>query len=243
MFHKYVKTKKWDGRSFRRLVLPEDMKDLLKGLFKAKSEDLAIDIVKGNAGGMIIMASGPAGIGKTATAISYSEISKKPLYIMDIAELGTDPNNIEEKLQKVFIRVQRWGAIMLLDEVDIFFAKRDTNLQRSAVVGIFLRTLDQFSGILFLTTNRPEVIDDAFRSRITVHLKYPALDEAARTKIWKYFIKDMGINISDIENLSDISDIELNGREIRNKARVVKVIHDGNLITIADMITLINLTQ
>lgn len=41
---------------------------------------------------------------------------------------------------------------------------------------VFLRTLEYYAGILFLTTNRVALFDDAFKSRIHMSLYYPALD-------------------------------------------------------------------
>jgi hypothetical protein len=42
---------------------------------------------------------------------------------------------------------------------------------------VFLRVLEYYNGILFLTTNRVGTIDEAFKSRIHVSLYYPPLDE------------------------------------------------------------------
>lgn len=50
---------------------------------------------------------------------------------------------------------------------------------------VFLRILEYYSGILFLTTNRVGAIDDAFRSRLHLTLYYPKLTEKQTTEIWK----------------------------------------------------------
>lgn len=50
---------------------------------------------------------------------------------------------------------------------------------------VFLRILEYYSGILFLTTNRVGAIDDAFRSRLHLTLYYPKLTEKQTVKIWK----------------------------------------------------------
>lgn len=49
-----------------------------------------------------------------------------------------------------------WGAVLLLDEADVYLERRSINdLMRNSLVSIFLRLLEYFQGILFLTTNRP----------------------------------------------------------------------------------------
>lgn len=59
---------------------------------------------------------------------------------------------------------------------------------------VFLRTLEYYSGILFLTTNRVGVIDEAFASRIHVPLYYPPLDEESTEKIWENSLRKIKKN-------------------------------------------------
>lgn len=50
---------------------------------------------------------------------------------------------------------------------------------------MFLRNLEYFQGVLFLTTNRRQDFDDAFRSRIHVTISYPQLSNRSQSLIWK----------------------------------------------------------
>lgn len=54
---------------------------------------------------------------------------------------------------------------------------------------VFLRQLEYYSGILFLTTNIVGVIDEAFKSRIHVALEYPAVDEESTLEIWSKMLQ------------------------------------------------------
>lgn len=56
---------------------------------------------------------------------------------------------------------------------------------------VFLRTLEYYSGILFLTTNRLGTIDEAFHSRIKIAIYYPRLDETSTIKIWQTCLERM----------------------------------------------------
>jgi len=59
--------------------------------------------------------------------------------------------------------------VLLLDEADIFMEQRsESDIKRNAMVGIFIRLLEYYQGILFLTTNRSGGLDQAFASRISV---------------------------------------------------------------------------
>lgn len=91
----------------------------------------------------------------------------------------------------------------------------------------FLRRMEYFSGLLFLTTNRVGQIDDAFMSRIHVAIGYEGLTPEARRKIWSGFFKKLkkekgdkvyiGKNAQEyVLDSKEVRKIDLNGREIRN---------------------------
>lgn len=78
----------------------------------------------------------------------------------------------------------------MLDEADVFLAKRNkTDLRRNAVTSVFLRSLEYYAGILFLTTNRVGSIDPAFKSRIHMSLFYPKFDLEATLKLYSTYIE------------------------------------------------------
>ena len=57
------------------------------------------------------------------------------------------------------------------------------------MVSVFLRELEYYQGIMFLTTNRVKEIDDAIASRIHLPLKYKSLGLDARIGIWESFLR------------------------------------------------------
>lgn len=63
------------------------------------------------------------------------------------------------------------------------------NMHQNAMVSVFLRQLEYYSGILFLTTNIVGVIDEAFKSRIHIALEYPAMNEESTIKIWRNLLQ------------------------------------------------------
>ncbi len=218
----------WDENALDSLVLTPELENILRKIFDAPSDQLFGDIVSGKAGGMIVLAEGGPGVGKTMTAETFSEHTKRPLYVLEMAELGTSLATVEDSLRKIFRRAARWNAVLLFDEADVFMAKRDDNLERSAIVGVFLRLMDYYKGMLFLTSNRSDVIDPAFKSRITLSLKYPPLDAGRRRTIWGTMLKAAGVTLEG--DLNGIPDINLNGRQIRNMVRLLRVLH-GTTVT------------
>lgn len=214
----------FDEGAIDRLHLPAHMINILSTVFTAPSETIFGDVIAGKHGGLVMLASGRPGVGKTLTAEVYSEVTNRPLYVMELGELGTTADQVEEMLNRVFTRIARWNAVLQFDECEIFLAERGNDLERSAIVGIFLRLLDYYRGILFLTTNRPEVIDEAIRSRVTIQLEYPDLDRTTRISIWQTMFKVAELNVDD-EVYERISAFELNGRQIRNVVRLAKIVY------------------
>jgi hypothetical protein len=146
------------------------------------------------------------------------------------ADIGTDPGPVEEKLLYWFELAKAWGAILLIDEADVFLERRSTmDLVRNNLVAIFLRTLEYYQGILFLTTNRVGTFDEAFLSRIDVPVYFPALTPESRVGLWSTFIRKLekerqneirvGTDVKYyIKQDQDLLGLQWNGREIRSGA-------------------------
>jgi SpoVK/Ycf46/Vps4 family AAA+-type ATPase len=140
-----------------------------------------------------------------------------PLYMMGASDLGTSSGEVEESLSTILEMVAKWNAVLLLDECDVFLEARNANdLERNKLVSIFLRTLEYYEGILFLTTNRVDNMDSAFQSRIHISMEYPPLDAKSRHHVWSNFLsRGIDHELTD-EHLEELAEIDLNGRQIKN---------------------------
>lgn len=214
----------WDKDAFDSLVLPGNQKSIVKALVESHSFHAAQnidDVIQGKGKGLVAVLHGPPGTGKTLTAEGIAELLRRPLYMVSAGELGTDSRSLEGELNKILDIAHSWGAVLLLDEADIFLEKRTIHdIHRNALVSIFLRLLEYFQGILFLTTNRVETFDDAFQSRIHVALRYGDLTSKAKRSIWKMFLERVraleGVDTADFtENDYDVlARHTLNGRQV-----------------------------
>lgn len=220
-----VRDIEWNEKAFESLVLPESQKSIVKALVESHTFHAAQnieDVIQGKGKGLVAVLHGPPGTGKTLTAEGIAELLKRPLYMVSAGELGTDPRTLEAELNKLLDLSHSWGAVLLLDEADVFLEKRTIqDIHRNALVSIFLRLLEYFQGILFLTTNRVETFDDAFQSRIHVALRYGELTTKAKKTVWKMFIdrvraKD-GLEVADFKDadLDNLARNNLNGRQVR----------------------------
>ncbi|XXG93940.1 hypothetical protein Hte_000190 [Hypoxylon texense] len=234
-----------DDAGWKDLVLPPGHKDIVLAMVKNHTASTSVlkegvrqtsevDLVKGKGKGCIILIHGAPGVGKTSTAECVAAYTKRPLFPITCGDIGYQPDVVEKNLDRLFYLAHRWGCVLLLDEADVFLAKRSKeDIKRNGLVSIFLRTLEYYSGILFLTTNRVGMIDDAFRSRLHLTLYYPKLDRAQSRKIWKVNLRRLRelnaergslgrpkvrIDKEKILAYADLNFEELrwNGRQIRN---------------------------
>ncbi|KAH7125899.1 hypothetical protein EDB81DRAFT_810137 [Dactylonectria macrodidyma] len=223
----------WDQKAFHSLVLPEDTKDVIRALVTHRiSRSFSTDIIRGKGSGLMLLFHGPPGTGKTLTAESVAEHAKKPLYRVTCGDIGTKPEAVERYLSEVLRLAKLWDCVVLLDEAEVFLQERSlTDLDRNALVSVFLRVLEYHDGILILTSNRVGTLDEGFRSRIQLALEYPKLDGDSRRRVWHNFIERLEsdptvaaeVDLSDLRrNLSTLSKYELNGREIRNAINVAR---------------------
>lgn len=204
-----------------KLVLPEEQTDLID-ILTAEMDVLMDDIVAGKSGGTTVLCAGPAGVGKTLTAEVYAEIIGRPLYRVHSGQLGLNVAAMETALKDVLTRAQRWGAVMLIDEADVYIKRREDDMTMNAVVGVFLRVLEYFNGLLFLTTNRVDDIDEAIVSRCIALIKFNPPDAEARRKIWRVMTEQFGLAVETplIEQLTELFP-SATGRDIKGLAKLV----------------------
>jgi SpoVK/Ycf46/Vps4 family AAA+-type ATPase len=224
---KHIRDIQWNKEAFNlRLVLKEEKKELIRALISVhigQKNALKTDFMDGKGDGLIILLHGGPGTGKTLTAESVAELAERLLYRVTCGDIGTDPESVEKYLESVLFIGSTWGCVILLDEADVFLEERTKqDMQRNALVSVFLRVLEYYDGILILTTNRIGTFDEAFKSRVQLALHYPPLNDRAREEIWHNFMRSLFAEGEDVdfeelnEKLYVLAKHKLNGRQIRN---------------------------
>lgn len=238
------------SEGFEALILPSGVARLVEGLVQTHSPEHKplvdgtepqgdhvgqghqVDLVRGKGKGLVILLHGAPGVGKTSTAECVADYTHKPLFSITCGDIGETAKEVEHNLEQNFSLAHRWGCVLLLDEADVFLQARDKeDMRRNSVVSVFLRVLEYYPGILFLTTNKVGHFDEAFKSRIHVSLYYPPLDKQSTMKIWKMNLKRLIDNKKDLEvdckaikdyakqhyeALSKMNRATWNGRQIKN---------------------------
>ncbi|KAI9189812.1 hypothetical protein H9P43_001245 [Blastocladiella emersonii ATCC 22665] len=227
----------FDDTVYDQLVLAPRTKAMIRGLVESHIEGgLVGDVIKGKGQGLVFLLCGKPGLGKTLSAEAIAEQLRRPLYSVGVGELGVTPTELEANLQAALDVAESWNAVLLLDEADVICQQRNSSdLLRNAMVAIFLRLLEYYSGIMMLTTNRVSEFDQAFHSRISLSLRYPDLDEVARRTIWTQVLDRMHHGKDGTESawseridLDSLVPLPLNGRRIKGILRTAQALalHD-----------------
>lgn len=202
-----------------KLILPESHKALIDLLMTSTKEDIA-DIIDGKKGGSFIMATGEPGTGKTLTSEVCSETIGKSLYKVQCSQLGLSVTEIEKNLTTVLNRATRWGSILLMDEADVYVRRRGSDIEQNAIVGVFLRNLEYYNGILFMTSNL-DAIDDAILSRATAHVIYKKPSSSDIEAIYNIQSELLNTKLST-EQLTILKSLEIVGRDVKAVLKLSK---------------------
>lgn len=181
----------------------------------------ASDFIAGKGEGKIFLLYGGPGTGKTLTVECVANDTCRPLLRLTAQDVGIF-SDVEARIRKWFTLAAKWDAILLIDEADLFLEQRkEGDLQRNSLSTVFLRTMEYYKGVLFLTTNRPGHIDDSFISRITCPIAYPTLSPETKGKIVQKFVdkfEETGNIVIEpaASRYLTMNCRELNGRQLRN---------------------------
>jgi ATPase family associated with various cellular activities (AAA) len=131
----FVQPVLFNEHAFQSLLLPQRRKDLVHALVTNHGSDEFDDLIKGKGKGLVFVLYGEPGVGKTFTAESIADDVKRPLYVLNTGELGVTPHTVESNLTTALKLATRWGAIVLIDEADVFLEQRTIHdLNRNCLV-------------------------------------------------------------------------------------------------------------
>ncbi len=224
-----------------------------KGQQLRKSWNSALPSAWGSPTGSTVLLYGPPGTGKTLTAQYLASEMKRPLIKIDAAKVlscwvGESEQNVRRIFDDYLMLQKELGnsPVLLLNEADQLLGSRDAG--KSAVdrmnnnmQNLFLEGLERFSGILVATTNRRDLLDEAFSRRFTYKLELPPPARNHRIALWQSHLP-MNRLADDID-ISKLADIGLTGGEIRLVVeRAVRMQAYRGLSSI-DSLTLMNIAK
>lgn len=133
------------SKAIDNLVMSKARKDMIKALLHNYSTasgssgpapaTWSADLIEGKGDGRIFLLHGPPGVGKTYTAECIAEYTGRALISLTCGDIGTEESGVEEHLSEWFSLGEKWGAVMLIDEADIYLESRKPgDLKRNDLV-------------------------------------------------------------------------------------------------------------
>lgn len=187
--------------------------------------------------GLSMMFHGKPGTGKTMAAQVIASELGLDLYKVDIAKIVSKYiGETEKNLKEIFDEARKSNVILLFDEADSLFSKRtdikDSHDRNANIeVSFLLQQMEDYDGIVILTTNKDQNIDEAFNRRITFKIQFsspsPGIRGSAnyeknlklRKDLWDKFFKNGKLPLDkdiDFEYLA--TQFDLSGAQIRKIA-------------------------
>lgn len=215
-------------QSWSDLVLPGDQfEQLLELVSRARYRHQVLEswgfgekIGKGT--GITALFSGPPGTGKTMAAGLLAKELGLDLYQVDLSKIVSKYiGETEKQLAMLFDAAETGQAIILFDEADSLFAKRSevkssNDRYANLEVNFLLQRLESFTGIVLLTTNHERSLDDAFRRRLSAHVRFPEPDETQRDLLWKAVVPHRATLCHDVDFGRLAQEFDMSGGYIKN---------------------------
>lgn len=217
----------------------ESMNDIANALNPTKFNRIQKELkMEGFGSGYITLFYGASGTGKTESVMQIAKETGRSIYKVDIADIQSMwVGETGSKVRSMFKKYKKYCKtalsknlpipILLINEADALLGKRHrfgsgsgpiSIQENNQVQNILLEEFESNEGIIFLTTNMADNLDDAFERRITDKVKFDIPDKITRKKIWKLKLSEL----SD-ENIDILAnDFKFSGGDINIAVRNIK---------------------
>lgn len=188
--------------------------------------------------GMKALLSGASGTGKTLAARQVAWQLNKDLYRIDLsATVNKYIGETEKALERALCAAEEMDIILLLDEGDALMARRTdvgnaNDRYANLETNFLLQRIENFGGILLVTSNDAERIDQAFTRRMDTAIVLRPPDQMRRELILQNHI-GTDARISDALMRDIACRCALTGGQIRNIALHARLLalEQGNVIS------------
>jgi len=214
---------KWD-----EVILPEAVMDVVKEvLVYAKQGERVLSEWGFGARhayglGLSTLFSGPPGTGKTLLAGLIASELGLDLFRIDLSRIVSKYiGETEQRLARLFAEAERGGVALLFDEADSLFARRtevrsSNDRYANLEVNFLLQKMEEYNGLVILTTNLADSLDEAFKRRIRFHAKFPLPNAEERERLWKSMLPAKAPVDQDVPFYALAEAYEFSGGEIKN---------------------------
>jgi hypothetical protein len=173
--------------------------------------------------GVRALFSGPSGTGKTLAARALAGSLQMDLYRVDLASVVNKYiGETEKNLNRIFTYAEELDIILLLDEGDSLMTRRTdvkgaNDRYANLETNFLLQRLESYEGIILITTNAAQRIDQAFVRRLDATVDFGLPEAEERRLLWRLHLpEDHQIDDTFLEKA--VLRCKLSGGQIRNTA-------------------------
>ncbi len=168
---------------------------------------------------------GPPGTGKTLSACLLGKLCEREVHRVDLSMVVSKYiGETEKNLARVFDLAEQRGWILFFDEADALFGKRtrvDSAHDRYAnqEVSYLLQRIEDFPGVVILSSNLRGNIDDAFTRRFQSVIAFPMPEAEQRYRLWSESVPVLLERDADLDFVRLAEKHEISGGTIINIIR------------------------
>lgn len=167
---------------------------------------------------------GDSGTGKTMAAEVIAHELQVDLIKIDLSTVVNKYiGETEKNLARVFDLAEQDSGVLFFDEADALFGKRsetkDAHDRHANIeVSYLLQRLENFNGLVILSTNNRANLDEAFNRRLTFATRFGHPDLIAREQLWRSIWPSSALLAADIDLPALARQYQVTGANIRNAA-------------------------
>jgi SpoVK/Ycf46/Vps4 family AAA+-type ATPase len=141
--------------------------------------------------GFKVLFTGPPGTGKTLTASLLGKYCEMDVYRVDLSMVVSKYiGETEKNLSRVFDSAETKNWILFFDEADALFGKRSNTSDShdryaNQEVSFLLQRMEDFDGLVILSSNFKKNIDEAFFRRFQLVLDFELPNAHQRYILWE----------------------------------------------------------
>ena len=172
--------------------------------------------------GLSVLFAGPSGTGKTMAAEIIAKELALELYKIDLSGVVSKYiGETEKNMERIFNLARDSNAILLFDEADALFGKRSETKDAhdryaNIEVSYLLQKIEEYDGVVILTSNLRQNLDEAFLRRLQFTIEFPLPDEGARSRIWLRTLPSNAPLAKDVDLHELAKRYKFSGGSIRN---------------------------
>ena len=185
-------------------------------------EKWGLGAVYGTGQGISALFSGPSGTGKTLTAEAIASELGRPMRVVQLSGMMDKyVGETEKNTAGVFRLASAAGEVLVIDEADALFATRASYSEHNSYyinshINTLLKEMDDFKGVVILTTNRAPSMDQAFERRIRWKLEFPQPDQETRAALWRLLLPPSVPVAGDVDFQALAGEFDFTGGLIRS---------------------------